>query len=92
MLLHVRLDFYGQYVVDADAKVVQSVDVFPTELNYLCATFFDHRGYGKLQGLKRLAILDEPNNSTFLVDLHSKRRHLMPPDVDAEPTLIRGHN
>lgn len=48
MLLHVRLDFYGQYVVDADAKVVQSVDVFPTELNYLCATFFDHRGYGML--------------------------------------------
>lgn len=25
MLLHVRLDFYSQYVVDADAKVVLSV-------------------------------------------------------------------
>lgn len=48
MLLHVRLDFYGQYVVDADAKAVTSVDVFPTELNYLCATFCDHRGYGML--------------------------------------------
>lgn len=49
-------------------------------------------GYGRLQGLKHLAILDELNISTFLVDLHSKRRHLMPPDVDAEPTLSRGHN
>jgi len=35
MLLHVRSDFYGQYIVDADAKVVPSVEVFPTELNYL---------------------------------------------------------
>lgn len=50
MLLHVRLDFYSQYVVDADAKVVLSVWVFPTELNYLCVTFCDHRGYGILLG------------------------------------------
>lgn len=35
MLLHVRLDFYSQYVVDADAKVVHSVEAFQTELNYL---------------------------------------------------------
>lgn len=62
MLLHVRFDFYGQHVVDADAKVVLPIEVFPTELNYLCATFCDHRGYGKLGRFKIL-------RNTFLFDL-----------------------
>lgn len=48
-------------------------------------------GYGKLQGLKHLAVLDELNIVAFLADLHSKRRHPVPSDVDAEPTLVRGH-
>lgn len=68
MLLHVRLDFYGQYVVDADAKVVLSVEVFPTELNNLCATFCDHRGYGMLSSKN-----DKIVNSDWQVPLAIER-------------------